>query len=99
MNKYVKNLDRIEFVVTFACTGFCKHCSQGSHENQKEYIDAATAASIVRDIASKYTPFALKSMLKCLSRKFGERFKSIVPLSYDEVFSVPCCPVYPIEAR
>lgn len=55
MNKYVKNLDRIEFVVTFACTGCCKHCSQGSHENQKEYIDATTAASVVRDIASKYT--------------------------------------------
>ena len=55
MNKYVKNLDRIEFVVTFACTGCCKHCSQGGHENQKEYIDAAKAASIVHDIASKYS--------------------------------------------
>lgn len=54
MNKYIKNLDRIEFVVTLACTGHCKHCSQGSHENQQEYIDAAKAASVVCDIASKY---------------------------------------------
>ena len=31
MNKYLKNINRIEFVVTMACTGKCKHCSQGSH--------------------------------------------------------------------
>lgn len=54
MNKYVKNLNRIEFIVTNACTGCCKHCSQGEHKNQKEYIDAATAARTIHDIASKY---------------------------------------------
>ena len=32
MNKYLKNLNRIEFVVTMACTGKCKHCSQGEHK-------------------------------------------------------------------
>lgn len=30
MNEYIKNLNRIEFVVTRACTGKCKHCSEGT---------------------------------------------------------------------
>lgn len=39
MNKYLKNLDRIEFVVTMACTGRCKHCSEGEHTAAGEHID------------------------------------------------------------
>lgn len=31
LNKYLKNLNRIKFVITNSCTGKCKHCSQGSH--------------------------------------------------------------------
>lgn len=31
INKYLKNLNRIKFVITNSCTGKCKHCSQGSH--------------------------------------------------------------------
>lgn len=31
INKYLKNLNRIEFVITNSCTGKCKHCSQDSH--------------------------------------------------------------------
>lgn len=31
MNEYLKNLNRIEFVITDSCTGKCKHCSQGNH--------------------------------------------------------------------
>ncbi|MFR5863740.1 MAG: hypothetical protein ACLUFV_00165 [Acutalibacteraceae bacterium] len=26
MNPYMRNLNRLEFVVTYACTGRCKHC-------------------------------------------------------------------------
>ena len=40
MNDYVKNLNRIEFVVTYACTGRCKHCSEGDHIGQSAYVDA-----------------------------------------------------------
>lgn len=55
MNKYVKNVNRLEFVITFACTGRCKHCSQGEHKSAGEYIAAEASAKAVRDIAGKYT--------------------------------------------
>ncbi len=54
MNQYVKNLNRIEFVVTYACTGRCKHCSEGEHLGKSEYIDAETAARVVREVAGNY---------------------------------------------
>ena len=53
MNKYLKNLNRIEFVVTMACTGKCKHCSQGEHKSS-ENIDKTLAAEAVEKIASEY---------------------------------------------
>ena len=53
MNRYFKNLNRIEFVVTMACTGKCKHCSQGEHKSS-ESIDKDLAADVVRKIASEY---------------------------------------------
>lgn len=53
MNKYLKNLNRIEFVVTMACTGKCKHCSQGEHRCA-ESIDKHIAADAVRKIAGEY---------------------------------------------
>lgn len=53
MNKYLKNLNRIEFVVTAACTGRCKHCSQGEHKSS-EKIDKTLAADAVRRIAEEY---------------------------------------------
>lgn len=53
MNKYLKNLNRIEFVVTMACTGRCKHCSQGEHK-KGESIDGRVAAEAVKRIADEY---------------------------------------------
>ena len=53
MNPYLKNLNRIEFVVTMACTGKCKHCSQGEH-NSNDHIDKNSGADAVRKIAEKY---------------------------------------------
>lgn len=53
MNKYLKNLNRIEFVVTSACTGNCKHCSQGEHKSS-ENIDKNLAADAVRKISREY---------------------------------------------
>ena len=52
-NKYLENLNRIEFVVTTACTGRCRHCSQGEHGNG-ESIDKALSADAVRKIAAEY---------------------------------------------
>ena len=54
MNRYLKNLNKIEFVVTYACTGRCKHCSEGDHTNCGERIDPAIAADAVRKIAAEY---------------------------------------------
>ena len=54
MNKYLKNLNKIEFVVTYACTGRCKHCSEGEHDACGERIDPQIAADAVRKIVSEY---------------------------------------------
>ena len=53
-NQYLKNLNKIEFVVTYACTGKCKHCSEGDHKSCGERIDPEIAADAVRKIASEY---------------------------------------------
>lgn len=54
MNKYLKNLEKIEFVVTYACTGRCKHFSEGDHRSCGENIDPAVAAAAVKKIAAAY---------------------------------------------
>ena len=54
MNPYLKNLSKIEFVVTYACTGHCKHCSEGDHASCGERIDPKIAADAVRKIAAEY---------------------------------------------
>lgn len=54
MNKYLKNLNRLEFIITLACTGHCKHCSRGEHISNGEHIDGGLAAKAVRDICEAY---------------------------------------------
>ena len=54
MNRCLKNLNKIEFVVTYACTGRCKHCSEGDHASCGERIDPGIAADAVRKIAAEY---------------------------------------------
>jgi len=54
MNPYLKKLNKIEFVVTNACTGRCKHCSEGEHPLRGECIDPQIAADAVRRIAAEY---------------------------------------------
>ena len=54
MNPYLKNLNKIEFVVTYACTGRCKHCSEGDHTSCGERIDPQIAADALRKIAAEY---------------------------------------------
>ncbi len=53
-NQYLKNLNKIEFVVTYACTGRCKHCSEGEHSSCGERINPQIAADAVRKIAAEY---------------------------------------------
>lgn len=54
MNEYLKDLEKIEFVVTYACTGRCKHCSEGDHTSAGERIDPKIAADAVKKIAAEY---------------------------------------------
>ena len=54
MNPCLKNLNKIEFVVTYACTGRCKHCSEGDHTSCGERIDPQIAADAVRKIVAEY---------------------------------------------
>ena len=74
MNDYVKKLNRIEFVVTFACTGRCKHCSEGDHSVYTGHIDAEVAANAIRKV---YEHYQIKSLMT-----FGGE-----PLLYPEVVS------------
>ena len=60
MNPYLRNLKKIEFVVTNACTGRCKHCSEGEHSYCGEAIDPVVAANAVKSIAAEY---ALKTVM------------------------------------
>ena len=53
-NTYLENLNKIEFVLTYACTGRCKHCSEGDHASQSEMIDPDAAAEAVKRIAVEY---------------------------------------------
>lgn len=72
MNEYLKNLNRIEFVVTMACTGRCKHCSEGDHASNNECINANVAVQAIYDICELYH---IKSLMA-----FGGE-----PLLYPEV--------------
>lgn len=54
MNQHLQKLNKIEFVITDACTGRCRHCSQGDHPFVGEHIDPAIAADAVRKIAAEY---------------------------------------------
>lgn len=54
MNPYLKRLNKIEFIVTYACTGQCKHCSEGDHDGCGERINPEIAADAVRKIAAAY---------------------------------------------
>ena len=62
MNQYLKNLNKIEFVVTYACTGKCNHCSEGDHTSCGERIDPQIAADAVRKIAAEYD---IKTVMTC----------------------------------
>lgn len=55
MNPYIQNLNRVEFLITFACTGRCKHCSEGDHMASGEYIDSNAAVQVVYKLCNEYS--------------------------------------------
>ena len=54
MNPYFSKLEKIEFVVTYACTGQCKHCSESDHAPHGVAIEPDAAAETVRRVAEEY---------------------------------------------
>lgn len=54
MNEFLRNLNKIEFAVTLACTGRCKHCQNGDPVRSAEHMDALAAAKAVREICGQY---------------------------------------------
>ena len=49
-----RNLNRIEFVITYDCTGKCRHCSEGDHKFSGLHLNGDKAAKILCDIAEKF---------------------------------------------
>ena len=54
MNPYLQRLTKMEFVITHACTGACKHCSEGDHAACGEVIHPDAAAEAVRKVGGLY---------------------------------------------
>jgi len=48
------DLKRVEFVITWACTGRCKHCSVGEHEDTHTHIDYAKLAGFLTRLKAIY---------------------------------------------
>ena len=55
MNPHLQHLTKMEFVVTNACTGRCKHCSEGDHAACGQVMDPCAAAEAVRKVGRIYT--------------------------------------------
>lgn len=60
MKDCFENLKRIEFVITYACTGNCKHCSEGEHKREGVHIDNKKAVEMIIAVAEKYN---IKSLM------------------------------------
>ena len=54
MNKYLQNLNRIEVVVTLACSGKCIHCQEGDHDNRSGCIDETLITKAIKEVAKVY---------------------------------------------
>ena len=54
MNPVFKNLDKIEFPVTYMCTGRCRHCSLGDKIGTPGSIDPEDAERVIKRISSAY---------------------------------------------
>ena len=54
MNPYLSNLNRIEFPVTYRCTGRCAHCSEAGRKSASSHIEASAAANVVKRVTGRY---------------------------------------------
>jgi MoaA/NifB/PqqE/SkfB family radical SAM enzyme len=54
MNQYV-DLNRIEFVITDACSGRCRHCSNGGRTENSGSVNANASAAAIKQLAESFT--------------------------------------------
>ncbi len=54
MNPFIKNLNRIEFIITYSCTGRCKHCSESDNNKNGEHLTADIAVRALEKINSVF---------------------------------------------
>lgn len=54
-NPYLKNLNRIEFSITYHCTSHCKHCSVGTKSKEGMRLSPSKASSIIKKVCQDYT--------------------------------------------
>jgi pyruvate-formate lyase-activating enzyme len=59
MNRFI-DLNRIEFVITDACSGRCKHCSNGDHSSNGESVTVDAAVTAIKQLADR---FEIKSVM------------------------------------
>ena len=55
MNPFLKNLNRVEFIITYSCTGNCKHCSESEQRNNGGKLNADTAVRALEKINNAFT--------------------------------------------
>lgn len=48
------DLKRIEFIITNACSGRCKHCSAGEHMSDDGSVDADAAVTAIKRLAERF---------------------------------------------
>ena len=49
------NVNRMEFVITYDCTGRCKHCSEGDHVHTGVHLDGEAAANSLYNLMKSYS--------------------------------------------
>lgn len=52
------NINRIEFIVTYQCSGRCKHCSVGdklNHSNAHKHVSASRAANVISELSQMFS--------------------------------------------
>lgn len=53
INKYINELNRVEFTVTHACTSNCKHCSVGKNKGTAK-LDQLASAKVLIDLSKEF---------------------------------------------
>ena len=86
MNPYTKNINRIEFVMTYACTGKCKHCSVGEDLNRNERINGDIASEMIKKVSNEFK-------IKTLMTFGGEPLlciNEVCQIHKTAYFQIPC---------